>query len=468
MNGFKNKLIALACVGLVLSGPVSLAAPAKKPATPPKVYTLKINPKSLQERLIRNNLPVLKGINNIFRAKDQVSIARTSLLPSLNLGFTSIATGGQGFAISAISFLFPFLLPSNWANLKKSKALLEAEKISYHLVGLNQYASAYAIYATVVNDLELREILLQQYNDLVKIRDWLIKQREFSGDVPQQDIDAADVQARLAFSTLSQMDALLIKERAALRELLALGPTDVMEFEPMHVPASPVESEDLVTVVKKVHAVSPENQQMQFLIAAGQAGKWSKVFSFMGGGNMNLSRSSDTSGWDKFSLGHSLNLGFGLVPNIKLSNDDLVQIQLQARELLLQQTNLVETTLGTLGESKKQLESNLIAKRGANDVFEAELRRYMLGLTDILHVLDAKIKYGQASAAHIRAQLDVDTIRITLHRAMLADQFKTIPKCVISAAAQKKDKGWFWKNLFNPKASQLTIDEACLPSRSVK
>lgn len=458
---FPKKQLPRATALLLL---LALVVPATAAPLPQKKTVLKVNPATLQKRIASSNFQVLKGLSKLHIAKDKVSIARANLLPSLNLGISSFATGGSGFAVSAISFLFPFLLPSNWANLRQSKMLLEAEKISYHVMGLNQYASAYSVYATVVNDLALRAILVQQYEDLVKIRAWLEKQKDL-GIVPQQDVDAADAQARLAFSSLSQMDALLIRERAAMRELLALGINDEMVFEPMHVPESPMESMDLMTAVKKIQAVAPENLQMQYLVSASRSGKWSRAFSFMGGSNLNVSRDASGDKWNQYSLGTGLNIGFSTVPNIKLSNDQIVELQLQARELLQQQIHLAESTLGSLNESKKQLASNRIAVEKLKSVFETELQKYMLGLTDILHVLDAKIKVAQGSATYVRSQLDVDTLRITLHRALLADNFKSVPKCAISQAALDHDRrGWFGR-LFRSKAGGLSIDEVCLPAR---
>jgi hypothetical protein len=95
----------------------------------------------------------------------------------------------------------------------------------------------------------------------------------------------------------------------------------------------------------------------------------------------------------------------------------------------------------------------------ARDVFQ----QYSLGHTDLLHVYDAERSAAQATAAKVKAQLDLSQLRITLHRELLTDQFASIPGCKVTAEAEKKDREWLRK-IFRPKDFQITIDEACAPS----
>ena len=68
-------------------------------------------------------------MNAVRQAKHQVSIARTQLLPNLNIG--AVISSGPTFALTAIEMLLSFLMPSKWFNVGVSQNLFESEKISY-------------------------------------------------------------------------------------------------------------------------------------------------------------------------------------------------------------------------------------------------------------------------------------------------------------------------------------------------
>jgi len=441
----------------------SIASLPSGPASAARTY--KLTPATLRTMLVHSNLPIMIELNQVHQAKDQVSIARGNLLPRLNLGASLGAlTGGPAFALSAVTFLLPFLVPSNWANLHQSEHLLSAEKESYLLLELNQYASAYTVYTTVLGDIGLRGVLVQQYNDLIGIRDWLINQKKFIGTVPQSDIDNADAQAKLAYASISAIDELLVTEKAALRQMLALGLSDNIVIEPNHVPASPTESMALAKVVSKVQSIAPENAQISFLYQAAQDVRWSKVFGFMSSAGLNVAQGSGIStAFSNMAVGTNFSIGFDYVPNIQLANDNMLQIQLRARELRLQEQQVVEATLGSVSEAKKQIDATSIAETELVSVYQAEFRKYTLGLSDLLHVLDAETKISQASAARVKAQIDLDTLRITLHRELLSDQFNYIPGCAIRPAADASDRA-FWGNIFHWGSNNLSIDQVCRPA----
>ncbi|MGZ6359831.1 MAG: TolC family protein, partial [Bdellovibrionota bacterium] len=197
----------------------AFAAPDAALAAKPR--NVVVNPASLRTMLVRSNYGVLENLNLIHQAKDQVNIARGNLMPRLNLGaiLSGIVTG-PAFALQSVSILLPFLLPSNWANLHQSEDLLESQKIGYRLVELNNYASAYALYTTMQGDSAIRDVVVSEYNDFVTVRDYLINQQKFVGNVPQEDIDRADAQVNSAAANVSATDELLVSERAALREAL--------------------------------------------------------------------------------------------------------------------------------------------------------------------------------------------------------------------------------------------------------
>jgi outer membrane protein TolC len=246
--------------------------------------------------------------------------------------------------------------------------------------------------------------------------------------------------------------------------MLALGLSDEIRLSPTHTAVSPAEAQSLAKVVSKAQAVAPENAQNAYLRKAAEQVRFSKQFSFISGASLTVSPGTGgTSAFTPLSLGTMFSIGFDYVPNIQLASDNIRNIELHARELRLQQQQLVEATLGSIKEAKTQLESTTTAENLLLRVYQAEFRKYTMGLTDLLHVLSAETAITQASAAKVKAQLDLDILRITLHRELLSDQFAHIPGCVIRKSAEEKDKDWFGR-IFHPGDYTLTIDEACQPS----
>lgn len=450
---------ALTALSLAVSSVPALAAP-----TPAKPKVVTINPATLRSYVVHNNYGVMESLNLIHQAKDQVDIARGRLLPSLNLGaIISGITAGPAFALTSISFLLPFLLPSNWANLHQNEDLLESQKIGFRLVELNNYAQAYALYETILSDIALREVLVTEYNDLVYVRDWLIGQQHFIGNITQSDIDNADAQVNLARVNLSALDETLIRERASLRQFLALDLNANIVLDNVHVAASPGEALDLAHLVGKVQAVAPENAQMVWMVKAAQEQRFSKEFGFLSGGNLNVGVTNGSPNFGNLSLGGGFNIGFDYVPTINLANDNIANLQLHGKELLSTEQQLVEATLGSVAQAKIQLDAASKAEAELIGVAQDEFQKYSLGHSDLLHVFDSEKAAAQATASKVKAQLDLDQLRVTMHRELLTDQFAGIPGSVIKAAAEEKDKNWLGR-LFSPKDYSISIDEACAPA----
>ncbi|MGZ3651872.1 MAG: TolC family protein [Bdellovibrionota bacterium] len=441
----------------------AFAAPDAALAAKPR--NVVVNPASLRTMLVRSNYGVLENLNLIHQAKDQVNIARGNLMPRLNLGaiLSGIVTG-PAFALQSVSILLPFLLPSNWANLHQSEDLLESQKIGYRLVELNNYASAYALYTTMQGDSAIRDVVVSEYNDFVTVRDYLINQQKFVGNVPQEDIDRADAQVNSAAANVSATDELLVSERAALREALALDLSVNLSIDTTQVPASAGEGLDVIPLAKKISSLAPENAQMVYMVKAAQEVKYSKEFSFFSGASLSASAGSgNTPAFNSLSSGAQFSIGFDYIPNIDLASDNIKNLQIHENELVAQQGQLAESTLLRINEAKKQVVLQTKAETEDLGVFRAEFRKYTLGLTDLLNVIDAERTAASDTAAKVKAQTDLNTLRVTLHRELLTDQFASIPGCRIKPAAEEKDKNWLGR-LFSPKDYSISIDEACGPA----
>ena len=414
--------------------------------------TVTINASVLRKTYLSRNIQVARALNEVNIAKAQVSQARMSLLPAVNLG--AVLGGGQSFMLNSIQVLLPFLLPSNWLNLRENQYLLNAQGSAYYLAQLNGYASAYSLYATIVGDIKLRSALENQYNVYQTIEEQLRIPAE-QGIIRREDYLQAQAQTQMARVQLSQVQELVKREKAAIRQMLGLPLTTEILFETNRVQASPFEDMSTTGLLAKVQARAPEVAQLNSLLQAGKTATWKAAFSFLSGASMSSTRDPMGGFTNAKGLG-TLDWGFGYFPTIEISNLNLRDIQLQRQQLNYDQGQLVEVNLLSLKDAKVQYEASSAAERNLKEVYDAELLRYQQGIISIIDLLQIGTNQINAIMARIKASTSIDTIRINLHRMTLSDQFQYIPNCTIKTKASKN-----LGDLFKSK-ELVTLDQACL------
>lgn len=416
-----------------------------------------INPKTLRSLLMSRNVGIAIALNEVQQSKAQVAQARGNLLPSINLG--SVISSGPSFMLTTVSFLLPFLMPSKWLDLTENTHLLKAQGTSYYLAQLNGFASAYSIYATTVGDIQLRDTIAKQYETYKAIEDQLRLPAE-TGMIPMEDYLQAQAQAQLALVQVSQLDELIMKEKASIRQMLGLSLDQEITFEPLQIAASPVEELSPQELLDKVHETSPETAQINSLITAARYNKWSKTFGFLTGSSLGVSRSPAGGSFSDVTQTGSLNMGFGYFPGLEMSQLHIEQLRLRKTELRLDQAQLIETTLGSLTEAHKQLVAATLAEENLRKVYDAEYLRYQVGMTDILHVLHAGNSASGAAVNRVKAATALDTLRISLHRLMISDEFENIEKCDIQRRSSGGITGKLGK-IFNPDRDKASLDQIC-------
>jgi outer membrane protein TolC len=426
---------------------------------------MELNPETLRSTLLNGNTSVLIGLNQVYQAKSQLNIARAHLLPGGNIGAVMTLSSPPSFLLSGVSFLLPFLLPSNWFAVKASQYMLDADAASYYLIELNQYASAYSMYQTLVADLDLKDVLNEQYQNLQNIVVYLEQQDKSLGNVDPADLTDAKGAAQTAAGQLHQMDELIVQETAALRQGLGLPLTVTFTIGRVHVPASLSEGLGLTEALQQALAIAPELKQFRSLIAASKQQKWQDLFGFLNTASLGAGNTASFGSSSSSNAGAQarVDLGFASFPTWQLDNQktDLIQIELNA--LSLTEGQVIESAVGSIASAKQQLTDATLAVENLDLSYRIQLQKYNDGFTDMLHVLQAQSARAAAEATLIKTRLDLDNLRINLHRAMLADQFGAIQGCHINSKAFKGSPGPFgWlKDIFSPSANRKTIDEAC-------
>ncbi len=455
MKLFLNLTIGLCFAFYVTAAPVAQAI--KKPEQNPT--QVQITPQYLRTRLLTNNLGILRGLNQVYQTKLDVNMRRSQLLPSINLGAALNSLGG-GFFLSSVSFLMPFLIPSNWFNYKESKYVFEAEKFSYYLTKLNTYASAYSTVVTIAGDLELKKVLEQQYKNLLRIQEMIQLRYDF-GLVTDTDLSRTKAQTQLAFIQFSQMEQLIVRQIASLRLLLALPLETEIQIANFKTVDSDIEAIPAQDVFKKALAKSPEHSQVLNLISASKEGKWSRAFAFLNGASLSTNgMGNQSAAFNQATASAQFNFGFSLFPAYQMSQLAIKQLELRKKEIQLELTQIVESNLGVIAMAKAQLDNAIKAEALLNKTLEEQIANYSLGLTDLLHVLDVQNSITQASTARVRSQNELNQLRINLHRLMLTDEFQKIEPC---KAKQQNASLWIEiKDFFFSTEAQKKVEQICL------
>ncbi len=449
MFQFKMRNLAALALATIMTA-TAVAAPKAAPTT------ITINPRTLKSRLLESNIELAVQLNNVYKAKDSVDRARRNLLPGINLGAAIDST--FSFSLASVTMLLPFLLPSKWLDLRENQYLLNAQGEAYYIAQLNTYSSAYALYSTIQGDMELRAILQFQYENYKKI-EGMIRTAVQLGIREKTELMQAEAQTQLSKIQVSQMDVLILQEKAAIRDMLTLPLSTEIKIEAFHIGSSAAEQQPLQTTVDQSLAKSPELRQLGSMLKAAEAAKWSAFWSFLTGATLGTSRGPTGAFSDAEGAG-SANFNFGNFLILKIGNRELDAIRLQKRQIDQDQIKMVETTVGTLRESQMQLSLAKQAEDNLEALYENELQKFKMGMTDLLHVLNAGNNLTVAYTNRVKAQTSLDTLRVGLHRMMISDYFGLIKKCQV----YKKGTGGLTGKLakiFNPKKDTMSLDEAC-------
>jgi outer membrane protein TolC len=427
----------------------------------PSVKTILLDPATLRVQLLKANLSLEQQEKLVEDAKTSVSLARAGLFPSLNV--TALFKGN--FILSSVDFLLPFLVPSNWAAVDQNKHLFEAQKYAYKALELNTYSSALAVYFNVKSDHEIAEQYLQQAKDLRQIASF-VQDNASLGVASGQDVQNALGNAEAAEGQASKMQAAMIKEIAALRQMLGLSLDTQIQFSQEDaaatLPPSDVESftspDGIAKAVDQSLSIAPEQGQINELISAAQAGTWSKVFGWINSASIGATgQNGESASFSNLQAKGSISLGLGIFPAIELSNRNVDEIKLRSEALKQENTQILEGNILAAREAQNELAHFSNAQADLQDAYDEVLNEYHYGIASIYDVLQAHKSVSSAAINRIQAELDITLLRVTLHRTMITNEFAKIPNCAAQAPAAPQKRGGlagFFEGLFGSHSNE--------------
>ncbi|MGZ3651580.1 MAG: TolC family protein [Bdellovibrionota bacterium] len=437
------------------------------PVMPPHEGT-KLDPDSLRRFLLRDDISVLESLNSVYKAKEQISLAHANLLPSVNV---LAILGGGTFGLGGLSFLLPFLAPSNWYNLDASKHQLAANGYAFYMVELNEYASVYSLYLSMLADQEIEQNQQIHYGNIEQIRKFVESQVKL-GLANEASLEQATAQSKLAHMSLLDLENSIAVERAQLRKILGFDLKKQFFLDDFHLSELPVENANNQAILKQVFEHSPEVRQIDSLIAAAEDGTWSASFDFLGsqGGELDLaggSSSGDSSGGAIFApSGNGMTFSFGTFPKVAISRLAVRDLQLRRRQIYLEEAKAIETTLNALSFAKMQLTDAVDAEKNARDAFAFIQSQFAQSKATLNDVITASELVIEASISRVGSRLKVDAQRVNLERILVGREFAKVPNCRLDLVKPRGDGFGWLDDIFDPAKNRATVDELCRARKS--
>lgn len=425
-----------------------------------------ITPDSIRNQMFSSNMTLLQALNNVEKSKLNVSMARAKLLPSLNLGVLVPALANPTFLLGSVTFLFPFLIPSNWAVLKQEKALLEADRLSYKALQLNVLSNALSLYYTYLNDIRVQQIYAEQSTTLGLLYQSLKRQSSVLGNVTTEDLNMAAAQWEESKIQVSKLQELLIEERASLRTLLGLPLGAAYDVKLVELEASDYETKPVSEIAQRSLDVAPEVAQIGFLIKAAKASKFAKMFGFMSSSTLSGTASDSSSAFNGLKAGGGFSIGADTFVNVKIANNNIEAIQLREEQLREENEKTAEVLSGRMVEVKSQQELTANALRDRLKVFEGQKKQYAIGLIPLQTLFLTQTQLTASYISNIKNDLDLKMQRLTLQRLVIDGDFAKVVGCKNSNKSfesfeKNTDKKWFKKDPKDSKDSQTTLDDIC-------
>lgn len=415
-----------------------------------------VNPKSIREQLFSKNISLREALNNVQNSKLNVSMARAKLLPSLNLTLLLPALANPTFLLGQITFLFPFLVPSNWAVLKQQKNLFESDKASYKALQLNILSNALSLYYTYLNDLEVKKVFTDQSEILGRFYLSLKRQSDILGNVSLEDLSMAQASWEESKIRVSKLQELLIEEKSGLRTLLGLPLGAELNVETADLPSSDFETKSAGEIADHSLDVAPEAFQLDFLIKAAQSGKFAKMFGFISSASIGGSSVNSSSPFDSLKAQGGFSFGADNLVNIKIANNNIESILLREEQFKQENERIAEVIIGKLKEAKDQQGLSLSALQSRLKVFEGQKRQFELGLISLQALLQTEAQLTDSKVNNLKTNLDLKMQRLTLLRLVIDGDFALVKGCV---EAPQVKRGILYK-LFHFKEKK-SLDQMC-------
>ncbi len=362
---------------------------------------VKIRMQDVVEKVSSQNLSVYQNALKVYQAKKSISVARGNLLPKLNFWrIISVPFNPKGL-LEIIGDIAPFLIPSNWFQLKAQSQLYEAEKYAYRALWANEVMTAKALYVHLLFDRNLAAHIDQSKAELKSLTS-IIRSHEILGGAPQGASTELEIRQLALEEDARALTALIEEEESLLVFMMGFETMTKIELEPVVLPDfESLQPLDYQNYVAQVIEASPEIKQYDFIIKASQYVKKTAQFSLFGVTN----EARGTAGGIFDNVPIQDGLGFGTPASIQIakSQTEMIRSQKQgAEETLKRQLRLMVANYNLDLQNFKSLKRQVELAKAVNDRLYSRLT---LGEeVENISLIESSRNHIQADSALFSAQ----------------------------------------------------------------
>lgn len=320
------------------------------------------------------NLLVQEEAERVYQARQAVKIARTNLLPKLNLWriIQAVASFPVGL-LGLIEDLVPFLMPNNWLTLKQQSLFYQVELQGQKALKANQVFNAKNLYLDTLADLRLYEMIQTSLKNTKEVWEY-VKIQEVFGQAPQGARELLEIRMLAFEDDLKSMQQLLALELQTLSQLVGLPQKDVIKLNPA-LTAMPNAALNVEPIEKLALEISPEIKQFDYMISAAAYIKKTAWFSILGVSGM--TRGVANGVFDSIPVQDGL--GFGVGSTIAVGRSYIAQIKLQQEGAMQTLSRQVQAMVTSFNLDLDRY-SNANQRRSiAEKLYKMQIERLSLG-----------------------------------------------------------------------------------------
>lgn len=398
MSKFKNTILLLQ---IILFPSISLNALARTEQDMP------ISIHEVGTKVKAQNILVLSEMERVYQAKQAVRIARTNLLPKLNLW--RMVKAGASYPtglLEMIEDLVPFLMPKNWFELKQQSLFYQAELQAAQALKANQVFNAKNLYLDSLADLRLKNMILNALKNSKDVLEYIKLQEEF-GQAPQGASELLKIQILAFQDDLKSIEQLLLLEVQTLSQLVGLPSTDKIKLQELTV-AVPQQELDQVVLQERALEKSPELKQYDFLVSASQYIRRAAYFSFLGMSSM--TRGVGNGVFDTIPVQDGL--GFGMGATVAVGRSYVRQLELQKEGAKQTLDRQIQAMVMSYHLDLERYTNAQERQEVAGRLYKAQLERLSLGQSVPALELMESLQQG------LRAQTDALVVETRLRQTL--------------------------------------------------
>lgn len=242
----------------------------------------KVSLKDVVDKVSQEDLLVYQNALKVYQVKKGITVSRANLLPKLNFWRILSTPFTAGGLLGVVNDVAPFLIPSNWFQLKAQKELYKAQLEAYRALWANEVMTAKALYFHLAYDKRLLKQIEKSKAELRSLSS-IIRSREVLGGAPVGASREVEVRLLALDEDTRALKILVEEEMSTLAFMMGFTSTGNVEIEDLPAPGiSNIIGLRYEDFEFRVLDVAPEVKQYAYIVEASKSVKKTAQFSIFG------------------------------------------------------------------------------------------------------------------------------------------------------------------------------------------